>query len=453
MPTRSVIVIGAGAAGLAAARDLSRAGCEVVVIEARNRIGGRVFTLTEATASVPVELGAEFVHGKSPELWKIAQAANLKIAEVNERHWYFDNGKISRSHDFWKHVERLMDRMKAITRDQSLREFLNGLPDDDDTLRAIAMVSRYVEGFHAADVYRIGVHGLVAANEAAEAIEGDTAFRFERGYDSLMQALRAEAESCGAVFQVNTVVEEISWGANTPTVLCKPAGVTDPAARIEFSAAAIIITVPLKILQQDPGDGGLRFVPELPVARQVAIQRLAMGNVLKINLSFRERFWEEAKLWDDKGEHVSFHDAGFFHCPEAPLPTWWTQLPLRAPLLVGWAGGPRADRIRNRSASDQFILDQAIASLARIFNVSPEEISAQLVKSYVHDWADDPFTRGAYSYVPVNGLEAQQTLSQPLDHKLFFAGEATAVGHIGTVHGAIQSGQRAAAEIFDLDAS
>jgi monoamine oxidase len=80
MPTRSVIVIGAGAAGLAAARDLSRAGCEVVVIEARDRIGGRVFTLTGRTVAAPIELGAEFVHGKPPELGKIAQAANLKLS-------------------------------------------------------------------------------------------------------------------------------------------------------------------------------------------------------------------------------------------------------------------------------------------------------------------------------------------------------------------------------------
>jgi monoamine oxidase len=178
-----------------------------------------------------------------------------------------------------------------------------------------------------------------------------------------------------------------------------------------------------------------------------------MGNVLKINLTFRERFWEEAKLWDEKGESVSFHDAGFFHCPDAPLPTWWTQLPLRAPLLVGWAGGPRADRIRSAGNNFQFILDQSIASLARIFEVSSDEISGQLVESHLHDWADDPFSRGAYSYVPVNGLEAQQTLSRPVDNKLFFAGEATAVGHIGTVHGAIQSGQRAANEMLGDEGS
>ena len=449
MPNRSVIVIGAGAAGLAAARDLSRAGCEVVVIEARNRIGGRVFTLPEAT-SVPVELGAEFVHGKSPVLWKIAGAANLKISQVGERHWYFDNGKISRSHDFWKHIERLMNGMKSAGSDQSLRDFLNALPNGDETQRAKAMVSRYVEGFHAADVARIGIRGLIAANDAAEAIDGDTAFRFERGYDSLLQALRGEAESYGAIFHLNTVIEEICWGARTVTVAGKPAGGNESAARIDYPADAIVITLPLSILQKDPAGGGIRFVPGLPVAKQVAIQRLVMGNVLKINLIFRERFWEEAKMWDERGERVSFHDAGFFHCPDAPLPTWWTQLPLRAPLLVGWAGGPRADRLRSADGDLQLI-DQAIVSLAQIFNISADEISDQLVESHFHDWADDPFTRGAYTYLPVNGLEAQQTLSQPVDEKLFFAGEATAVGDIGTVHGAIQTGQRAAAEILSAE--
>ena len=448
MPTRSVIIIGAGAAGLAAARDLSRAGYEVVVIEARDRIGGRVFTLTEPSPSVPIELGAEFMHGRSPALWQIAKAANLKIYEVNERHWYFDNGKISRSNEFWKHIERLMDRMKSGEADQSVSEFLKELPNDDDTLRVKAMMSRYVEGFHAADIDRLGTRGLIAANEAAEAIDGDSAFRFERGYDSVMQALRGEAESYGAMFQLNTVVEEIRWGTNMATLVCQPAHGSNTATRIEYSAAAIIIAVPLGILQANPNEGGIRFIPDLPTARRVAVQQLVMGNVLKINLTFRERFWEEAKLWDEKGEPVSFHDAGFFHCPDAPLPTWWTQLPLRAPLLVGWAGGPRADRIRTASDDPQFMVDQAIASLARIFNVSTNEIGSQLVEAYFHDWTNDPFTLGAYSYLQVNGLAAQQTLSQPIDNKLFFAGEATSVGHIGTVHGAIQSGQRAADEIL-----
>src|SRR5205807_8828002 len=100
---------------------------------------------------------------------------------------------------------------------------------------------------------------------------------------------------------------------------------------------------------------------------------------------------------------------------------------------------------------DSSILNQAIASLANIFNLPVAEIRDRLERFYIHDWLDDPFSRGAYSYVPVNGLAAQQALAEPIGGKLFFAGEATSVGHIGTVHGAIQTGQRAATEILNED--
>jgi monoamine oxidase len=448
VPGKATIIVGAGAAGLAAARDLSRAGGEVVVLEARDRIGGRIFTFTDAKASVPIELGAEFVHGKSPALRQIAQAANLKLDEVSERHWYFDEGKISRSHNFWQQIERLTDRMKTAPSDQSLSEFLNGLPGDDDTRQSGDMLMRYVEGFHAADVERVGIHGLIAASDAADSIDGDTAFRFERGYHALMEALQSEAESYGTIFQLNTLVKEIDWSTESVTMRCQPTGLRDKESVIKFSAEAVIVTVPLSLLQTDPAKGGIHFNPDLPVAKQVAINRLAMGNVLKINLLFRERFWEKVTLWDERANRVSFDDAGFFHYPDAPVPTWWTQMPLRAPLLVGWVGGPGADRLRNASGSEQRIVDQAIASLAQIFNLTAEAVRAQMEAPFIHDWHDDPFARGAYTYVPVNALEAQHALALPVENKLFFAGEATSVGHVGTVHGAIQSGQRAAAEVL-----
>ena len=448
MPGKATIVIGAGAAGLAAARDLSRAGAEVIVLEARDRIGGRVFTHTDAKASVPIELGAEFVHGKSPALWQIARAANLKLNEIGERHWYFDEGKISRSHNFWEQIDRLNDRMKTATSDQSLTEFLSGLPKDDDTQRASEMLTRHVEGFHAADPERVGIRGLIAASEAAASIDGDRAFRFERGYHALMEALQSEAESYGARFHFQTIVESIDWSTDAVIVRCQSAGPCDPEALIEFSATAAIVTVPLSLLQADTTNGGIRFIPDLPVSKQAAINRLAMGNVLKINLLFRERFWEKVTLWGEQANAVNFNNAGFFHYPDAPVPTWWTQMPLRAPLLVGWVGGPRADRLRDASGSEQRIVDQAIASLAQIFNLTAEEVRAQMKASYIHDWHDDPFARGAYTWVPVDALDAQHALALPVENKLFFAGEATSVGHVGTVHGAIQSGQRAAMEVL-----
>lgn len=457
MSAGKILIIGAGAAGLAAARDLSRAGRAVTVLEARDRIGGRIFTLAKTDSPVPIELGAEFIHGKSPALWEIAKGAHLKILEVSDRHCYFDNAKLIKSNSFWKRIERLMKEMKSRSSDQSFAEFLKGLPDDEDTARAKAMAATYVEGFHAADVECIGIRGLVAADEAADSIEGDRFFRLVSGYGSLMKVLRAEAESYGATFHLNTVVKEIDWDGAEIKVTCEPITThgkeTNQPSAIIFIGSAVLITLPLSILQTNPIEGGVRFMPELPLPKQIAISKLAMGNVFKINLRFRERFWQEAKLCHDS---ITFNDAVFFHYPDAPIPTWWTQLPIRAPILVGWTGGPRADRFRSptvkesrvvdRDEADPSIVDQAIQSLALIFNLSPTDLRHQLVASYIHDWHDDPFSRGAN--LPVNGLRAQSALSQPLDNKLFFAGEATSVGHIGTVHGAVQSGQRAAQEIL-----
>ena len=441
MSAGSILIIGAGAAGLAAARDLSRAGWTVTVLEARDRIGGRIFTLSETDSPAPIELGAEFIHGRSPALWEIARAAHLKIHEVSEHHWYFDDGKLSRSRDFWRNVQGLMNKMKSSDADQSFRQFLDSVPDSPDSQRAKDMATRHIEGFHAANIDRIGMRGLVKANEAADPIEGNKSFRFQDGYDPLVQALRAEAENYGASFHLNITVTAIHWQGMQVEVRTSGADV--------YEASAALITLPLGILQSRQEDGGIQFVPELPAAKQSAIEQLAVGNVIRINLMFRERFWESAKVWDEHGTAVSFRNAGFFHCPDAAIPTWWTQLPLRAPLLVGWIGGPAADRLRSKGA----LVDQAINSLSLILNAPSAEIHRQLEASYVHDWHDDPFSRGAYSYVPVDGLEAQQVLSQPLDNKLFFAGEVTCTGHVGTVHGAIQSGQRAAQEVLNTGLS
>ena len=443
---KSILIIGAGAAGLAAARWLGRAGREVTVLEARDRVGGRVFTSTERQSPVPVELGAEFVHGKSVELFERARAVNLELTPVSNRHWYFENDQLSRSHAFWKQIEGLMDQMNSLPADQSVKQFLDSLPDDSQ--RAKAMLARYVEGFHAADLDQIGIKGLRKANEAADAIEGDKAFRFVRGYKAIIDAMRAEAESYGVRIQTGIVVTEIHWQRERVDVVCESREGADSYPQT-FSAAAAIVTLPLAVLQS----GAVRFVPDLPPAKSEAIRQLKMGNVVKLNLHFRERFWEDVKVWDERAEPADFSDAGFFHAAGLPLPTWWTQLPVRAPLLVGWAGGPHADRLLQTSGAgsasiEQSIVEQGLYSLSHILNLPVKEISDQLTGFNFHNWQKDVFARGAYSYIPVNGLASQGLLAESLEDTLYFAGEAMSIGHIGTVHGAMQTGYRAAGEVL-----
>ena len=170
-----------------------------------------------------------------------------------------------------------------------------------------------------------------------------------------------------------------------------------------------------------------------------------MGHVRRIVLVFRERFWEKLDI-PGTGAHEDLSQLGFIHYPEAPIPTWWSLLPLHAPVLVGWTGGPNAQKFAGLSEAE--LISEALGSLKKIFGVSETSLRKQLIHFYTHDWKADPFARGSYAYLPVNGLAAQQELTRPVENTLFFAGEATSVGHIGTVHGAIESGQRAAKEIL-----
>jgi len=434
------VIIGAGAAGLAAARDLATAGLQVTILEARDRIGGRVHTLHDESLSLPIELGAEFVHGKHPALLNLLESSGTAFSDVTGRHWYFENGVVNRSHDFWNKLTALFALMSKQKPDQTFAKFLDALPTDPETLRAKAIATRYVQGFHAADIKRAGVHGLIAAYEAQDEVGGDHSYRVPVGYETVLQRLTEEAKQRGAIVQLNAIVSEIRWSKNSVEATCH---LRERPYRL--SASRAVITLPLGVLQQkSSARGAVRFVPALSEEKQNAIQKIPMGPVVRIVLVFHERVWEGL---DIPGAGVEdSRQLGFIHYPEAPIPTWWSLLPLHAPVLVGWAGGTGAEKFAAKSESE--LVSEALHSLKRIFGVSETSLRNALLHSYWHDWNADPFSRGAYAYLPVNGLDMQQQLARPVQDTIFFAGEATSLGHIGTVHGAIDSGQRAAREIL-----
>lgn len=439
---QSVLILGAGAAGLAAARDLAVAGAEVILIEARDRIGGRVHTHHNSSV-IPVELGAEFVHGQHPQLLQIIETSGQPLCDVTHRHWYFENGVVSNSHDFWNKLTALMDLMDPNEPDRSLQDFLYSLPNDDATARAKAVATRYVEGFHAASVNLIGVHGLIKANEAEDQIDGDNSFRVLGGYDIVTETLRAEAEAHGAILHLNTIVKEIRWHKNQVEVVC----IADKRLQ-KFWGSRVVITLPLGVLQAKHHQrGAVRFVPELPRQTQAAIAGMEMGHATRIALQFRERFWEKLELTGTECRE-KLSQLGFVHYPEAPFATWWTLLPVRAAVMVGWAGGPAAERFVGRGK--EYAVEQALSSLKQILGVSEATLRNLLLAAHTHDWGSDPFSRGAYAYLPVNGLDAQRMLARPLDDTIYFAGEAISVGHIGTVHGAIASGHLAASAMLEV---
>jgi len=255
----------------------------------------------------------------------------------------------------------------------------------------------------------------------------------------VVQSLYDDAVAGGALVFLNTVVEEVRWQPNEIRITTASSRGSLDSAR--FSRA--LITLPLGVLQAK----SVRFIPEL-TEKQTAANKLAMGQVVKIVMRFREPFWEHLKLITKDGKDHSLKDLSFIHAPDELMPTWWTLVPEQTPVLIGWTGGSRAEELL--STDEQAIRNHALKSLVTIFGVEQERIEELLAEVYYHDWYGDPFSQGAYSYVPVGGLEAQAQLAAPIANTLFFAGEATNTeGHQGTVHGAIATGLRAAREIIN----
>jgi monoamine oxidase len=432
-----VIVIGAGIAGLMAAADLADAGLHVTLIEARDRIGGRIYTFHDDSYPLPYELGAEFVHGKPPELLAVIDRDELPFCDVTDRHWHLDNGVLKKASEFWEEISDVMRQMDPDAPDRSFQEFIESRHQDAEFRQIKAALLTYIEGFHAARPELIGIHGLIKANEAEEAIEGERSFRVLTGYDSVVQCLAEVAKQKGANCYLNTRVKEIRWQTNRVEIVCFCEN-----EKLSLTAEAAVITLPLAVLKARPEVlSAVRFVPELPEEKQRAIQKLEVGQVVKLVIRFRSRFWETRRLQHD------FSDLGFVHSPESAFPTWWTMLPVRAPVLVAWVGGPDAEALVKRD--QKFIEDQAIRSLSTIVGMDTDQIRAEVEALYFHNWHADQFSLGAYSYVPVNGLSSQEVMSKPVNGTLYFAGEALSVGHIGTVHGALMTGQRAAQELLE----
>lgn len=439
-----VVIIGAGAAGLAAARELSQAGLRLAILEARGRIGGRICTLRDSSLRLPLELGAEFIHGKPEEVWQIVRAAALTVTEVTDNFWYAHDGVIERRNDFDSNLEavfKLMSRHESA--DQSFREFLEERGAGELTEQQKQEAISYVEGFHAARTEKISLKSLVRAEQTEQAIEGDKQFRILNGYDSAMDWLRAGLDPQRVTLHLNTVVKAVRWRKGNVEII-SASGEGHP--REPFTARCAVITLPLGVLKGSPDrKGGIRFTPELR-DKQAAIGQLEVGQVVKIIMRFREPFWENDELTGRTGE-ASLSKLGFVVSRDEWVPTWWSARPVGAPILTGWAGGPAAERLS--LASEKSVVDHALDSLARLLAIDRRKIEALLEGFHTHDWQADPFSQGAYSYVGVGGLDAPRRLARPVEDTLYFAGEATyAEGESGTVHGAIASGRRAAREVL-----
>jgi monoamine oxidase len=440
-----VIILGAGVAGLSAAIDLSQAGMKVSTLEARSRVGGRILTEHDPATKVPIELGAEFLHGLAPEIREPVREHNLEVAEVDGDNWCHQNGKLGPC-DFFADVDKILRKMKDRPPDQSFLRFLAQKfpnPKHDPKLEeAKGHAVAYVTGFNAADPGKVSVNWLAEEMESEEQIEGDRAFRITKGYESLVEILLQRARTLNVPINLNSTAENIVWTRGNVEVRGHSSG-----KRFKFSASRALITVPLGVLLVRPSEkGAIRFSPGLPSSKQKALSKLSMGHVMRVTLQFKHRFWENIRLRDS---NKTLAELSFLFSDDEWFPTWWTQMPLKSPIITGWAPFKSADKLSGHNS--KFVIDKALTTLSRLMQVPKKDIAAVLKIGHFHDWQNDPFSRGAYSYVKVGGKNAPAILAEPVDQTLFFAGEATdTTGQTGTVHGAIASGKRAAREIIKI---
>jgi monoamine oxidase len=425
-----VIVLGAGIAGLTAARQLAAAGSRARVVEARNRVGGRI--LSQTVGEEIVELGAEFIHGKPPILWNLIDEAGLETYELGGKDFCWDREHLHEcdddSGDVFKYLEALKDWNRE---DCSFAQYL----DIHHVPQAIRnRLIGFVEGFNAADHRVIGVAALAKQQAIEDATQGNRMFHVRGGYARVPEVLAQQIGHLNGTISLGTHATAIRWKQGSVEVDCLCHGIPET-----YHAAAVVIALPLGVLQS----GALNISP-LPEHAVHLMSQIRVGHAHRINMVFRRRFWADVAAPTDIRD---LGELSFLQAFSELFPVWWTKFPELSSTLVAWTGGPRADGIANRAPQD--LEHAAIRELAKIFSLGEARLSEMLVQSVSHDWQKDPLAQGTYSYLPAGALHVPEALSQPIESTVFIAGEHTdTTGNWGTVHGAMESGTRAANQIL-----
>jgi monoamine oxidase len=414
-PSKDVIIIGAGMAGLAAARTLAESGLSVTLVEARDRVGGRIYTVPGDP--LPIELGAEFIHGLPEELIRLVDEAGLTRFELEGQSRCFQE-ELGRDRlgpcANQREVDQLFDQLSHFNPPDADLSFSEFIAQRGLSPQAATLATNYVEGFNAADGKRISIFALAKQQAAEDRISGDRVFRVAEGYARVPEFLLRRFLAAGGEWVPSAAVRSISWEPGAARV--------ETHAGRTFQGTAVVITLPLGVLQART----VSFVPQ-PQILAVADQ-LAMGPAARVVYEFDLKFWPD--------------DLGFFFAPQETPPTWWTTNPKPSEMVTGWIAGRKLADLRPSS-----LPESGLAALSKILGTDARR---RLLRFHHHDWQTDSNSMGAYTYVPRGAIHASDELSLPVESTLFFAGEHTdTTGHWGTVHGALRSGYRAAKQVLE----
>jgi monoamine oxidase len=415
------VVVGAGAAGLMAARELARAGKQVAILEARERCGGRIWALPVREFGYPAEGGAEFVHGAAPVTRALMREARVSLSPRGGTRWSTRTGALSPADPPAPHMNRFYRALRQVKADLPIAEFLetNFADRQYDELRR--SITRTVEGYDAADPRRAST--LALRDEWLARDDGEHG-RIASGHGALIDYLLSECRGHGAALHLGMAVTSIDEARARIVVHCRNGA--------SFETDAAILTVPPPLLSEIA-------LPQAAHARAAAAADIGFGNVVKFLFRFTTKWWA-----DHCGRDLA--DLSFL-LSDAPVPTWWTQHPAEYPVLTGWFAGPKADRVSSLTEGE--LIDMGLASVAEIFGLPLDRIRSSLVASRAINWGTDPFARGAYSYATPRTRHAQSVLKSPGGQPIFFSGEALYTGPVmGTVEAALASGQATAQTIL-----
>ncbi|VXD20438.1 FAD-dependent oxidoreductase [Planktothrix paucivesiculata] len=423
--SENIIIIGAGIAGIAAAKTLKSQGFKVTILEARDRIGGRIYT--DKTLGFPVDLGASWIHGiQNNPIGKLAHDFNIGIKQTNDYHvdFYTNNqnkipdSELEKAESLY---EKIIARAKSWSENQeqdvSVNQAVNRFFKPDNlSLRQAKLVNWLLTSEilieTGADLEKLSIWEL----DEDEAFDGED-YLFPNGYEQIIQNLAQ-----GLEIKLQHPVTEIQYNNQQVTVKT-PQG--------DFSGSAVLITIPLGVLKANQ----VKFIPELPQDKKTAIQKFNLGVLNKVVLKFPQVFWEKSYeflgyLPESSPNFTVFMNYDYYNS---------------SPMLMALTGGSFARSLE--TMTQQQLTDKIMAVLREMYGNSipnPQEI-------LVTRWSSDPYTLGSYSYIPPGTTAKERdSLASPVNNMLFFAGEATSRQYPATVHGAYLSGLREAQRIQQI---